>query len=60
MRQAIGRTFQFLGLVLVPMALLYYFQHQGQTSETELMYGELMILAIGAGIFWTGHCLARS
>lgn len=59
MRQAIGRLLQLFGLVLVPMALLFYFRHQGQASEAELMHGELLILAVGAGIFLTGLRLAR-
>ncbi len=50
----IGRTLQLFGLIIVPMALIYYFQHQGQASESTLMFGELSILAIGAASFWVG------
>jgi hypothetical protein len=45
------------GLVIVPMALIYYFSNQGRTSEAKLMFGELSILAIGATSFFVGNVL---
>ncbi|MCZ6794960.1 MAG: hypothetical protein O7J95_15250 [Planctomycetota bacterium] len=57
--QAFGRTLQFFGLVLVPMALIYYFSNQGLTAEAELMTGELTILAVGAGIFLVGNVMVK-
>ena len=45
------------GLVIVPMALIYYFSNHGRASEASLMFGELSILAIGAASFWIGNVL---
>ena len=44
----LGRFLQVFGLIIVPMALLYYFSNQGRASEARLMLGELSILAAGA------------
>jgi hypothetical protein len=56
---ALGRALQFLGLVIVPMALMFYFRRQGEAPESELMFGELAILALGAGIFLAGQQIAK-
>jgi hypothetical protein len=53
----VGRALQMFGLVIVPMALIYYFSNQGRASEASLMFGELSILAIGAASFWIGNVL---
>lgn len=45
------------GLIIVPMALIYYFSNQGRASEAKLMAGELSILAIGAASFLLGKVL---
>jgi hypothetical protein len=60
MQQSLGRFLQLFGLVLVPMALIYYFTRQGRADESELMFGELSILAVGAGVFLLGKRLAGS
>lgn len=60
--QALGRLLQLFGLVLVPMALIYYFANQGRVSEDQLAslsHGELILLAAGAGVFLLGILLAR-
>ena len=57
--QSVGRVLQIFGLVIVPMALIYYFDHRSQASEARLMYGELMILALGAAIFVLGNYLVK-
>ncbi len=45
------------GLVIVPMALIYYFSNQGRASEARLMFGELSILAIAVASFCIGNVL---
>lgn len=45
------------GLVIGPMALIYYFSNQGRVSEAKLMFGELSILAVAAVSFWIGNAL---
>jgi len=57
--QSLGRLLQLLGLVIVPMALLYYFSEHGRVAESKLMFGELSILAVGALLFLIGLALAR-
>ena len=53
----LGRFLQVFGLIVVPMALLYYFTNQGRADEANLMFGELSILAAGAGSFLLGNPL---
>jgi len=55
----VGKLLQLFGLVIVPMALLYYFSNQGRASEGRLMFGELLILACGALCFVAGRALSR-
>ena len=55
--QTFGRALQIFGLILVPMALVYYFSEQGKVDESKLMFGELMILAGGAACFWVGKMM---
>jgi len=56
---ALGKLLQLLGLVIVPMALIYYLSHQGSASEAKLMFGELTLLAFGAMVFLLGRSLER-
>ncbi len=56
---ALGKLLQLFGLIIVPMALLFYFTQEGRASEARLMFGELMILALGALCFLAGRALAR-
>jgi hypothetical protein len=63
--EALGRSLQVVGLVIVPMALLYYFARGNRSgaegaSEAQLMFGELFILALGAGVFWLGNYLVKT
>ena len=53
----LGRALQLFGLVIGPMALIYYFSNQGQVSEARLMFGELSILAIAVVSFCIGNAL---
>ena len=55
----IGRLLQLFGLIIVPMALWYYFLNRDMESEGKLMFGELMILALGATAFLLGTSLLR-
>lgn len=55
----LGRLLQLFGLLIVPMALWYYFLNRGMESETKLMFGELTILALGATAFLLGTSLLR-
>jgi hypothetical protein len=55
----IGRLLQLFGLIIVPMALWYYFLNRDMESEAKLMFGELMILALGAVAFLVGTSLLR-
>lgn len=57
--QSLGRFLQILGLVVVPMALFYYFDKRDIASESTLMFGELMILLCGALAFGVGTFLLR-
>ncbi|MBI4601945.1 MAG: hypothetical protein HY721_08280 [Planctomycetes bacterium] len=57
---ALGKALQLLGLVVVPMGLLYYFTNQGRMGEAKLMFGELAILAFGATCFVLGRAISRS
>lgn len=57
--RALGRFLQLFGLIIVPMALLYYYLNLGQASETKLMFGELTILLVGATIFLLGKSLLK-
>ena len=45
--QTFGRILQLFGLIVVPMALFYYWANRGRASEAKLMFGELIILAVG-------------
>ncbi len=54
-----GRILQLFGLIIVPMALLYYVSQQGRASEAKLMLGELSILGIGACAFVLGNTLLK-
>ncbi len=45
------------GLVIGPMALIYYFSNQGIVSVARLMFGELSILAIAVASFCIGNVL---
>lgn len=58
-RRAVGRFLQACGLVLAPMALLYYFENAGRANEGELAKNELLILASAAGIFILGRIIER-
>ncbi len=53
MRSA-GRLLQFLGLIIVPMALIYYVSNTGRVGEAQLMFGELALLGVGLGVFLLG------
>ena len=53
----IGRSLQMFGLVIGPMALIYYFSNQGLASDARLMFGELSILAIAVVCFCIGNVL---
>ena len=57
--RTLGVVLQFLGLVIVPMALMYYWRNRGLESEAQLMFGELTILAVGATLFLLGRSIAR-
>ena len=52
-----GRALQMFGLVIGPMALIFYFSNQGRMSEAKLMFGELSILAIAVASFCIGNVL---
>ncbi len=52
-----GRALQLFGLIIGPMALIYYFSNQGIVSEARLMFGELSILAIAVASFCIGNVL---
>jgi hypothetical protein len=49
----VGRFFQFLGLVIVPVGVLLSIQHD--TLKPELLY-----LGIGGGLFLLGTLLTRA
>jgi hypothetical protein len=55
----LGRVLQLFGLIVVPMALSYYFLNRGVESEAKLMFGELTILALGATAFLLGTSLLK-
>ena len=55
--QTLGKALQMFGLVIGPMALIYYFSNRGLVSEARLMFGELSILAISVGSFCIGNVL---
>ena len=57
--QPLGRFLQVLGLVIVPTALFYYAFGKGRASESQLMFGELGLLALGALVFLMGRALQR-
>ncbi|HVR73192.1 MAG TPA: hypothetical protein VMT52_02630 [Planctomycetota bacterium] len=57
--QAFGRFLQVLGLVIVPTALFYYAFGRGRATESQLMFGELGLLALGALVFLVGRSLQR-
>jgi hypothetical protein len=56
---AVGRLLQLFGIVVAPMALFYYFFHQGELSESRLMMGELSILLVAAASFLLGNFFLR-
>ena len=55
---ALGKFLQLFGLVIVPMALIYYWSHKNEASEAKLMFGELSILALGVVCFLLGRAMA--
>ena len=55
----LGRCLQLFGLVIVPMALLYYGCNRGRASEAKLMFGELSILLLGACCFLLGNSILK-
>lgn len=57
--QTLGKALQMFGLIIVPMALIFYFSNQGRLTEARLMFGELSILAIGAASFFIGNVLLK-
>ncbi len=57
--EMLGRALQLFGLIVVPMALIYYFANEGRADESTLMFGELMILGVGAASFLIGNVLLR-
>lgn len=57
MRRALGRFLQACGLIIAPMALLYYIENAGRAAEGRLASMELLILATAAGIFILGRLL---
>lgn len=59
---ALGRSLEFFGLVMVPMALIYYFSNRElreMGGESELMFGELTIFAVGTAVFFLGNLLVK-
>jgi hypothetical protein len=56
---ACARLLQLFGLIVVPMALLYYVLNREIESEAKLMFGELSILLVGAACFLLGTALLR-
>ena len=50
--QMLGRFMEALGLVIVPLALVI-----GPAAGS--MYQELMVMAVGAAVFWIGHRLTK-
>ena len=56
---SVGRLLQIVGLVVVPMALFYYWGNREERSEAVLMFGELSILVVGAGLFLFGQFLVN-
>ena len=57
--QSFGRFLQLVGLMLVPMALVFYFGLHGTVSERRLLAAELSILGVGAGVFLLGNRLVK-
>jgi hypothetical protein len=55
----LARLLQLFGLIVVPMALCYYWLNRHIESETKLMFGELAILLVGAASFLLGTSLLR-
>jgi len=55
----LARLLQLFGLIVVPMALYYYWLNRDIESETKLMFGELTILLVGAASFLLGTSLLR-
>jgi hypothetical protein len=53
-----GKLLQLFGLIIVPMALLYYVSNRGRASEARLMFGELLIVGLGAACFLAGRALS--
>ena len=48
--QSFGYALQVLGLVVVPMSFFY----------SDIRYGQLAVLAIGAGIFFVGNRFVKT
>lgn len=55
----LARLLQLFGLIVVPMALYYYWLNRHIESEAKLMFGELAILLVGAASFLLGTSLLR-
>lgn len=55
----LGRLLQLTGLMIVPMALFFYWRQEDLLSQTTLMFGELFLLGLGAGLFYLGRLLER-
>jgi hypothetical protein len=58
--QSFGRLLQMLGLVIVPLALVYYVAGSGTVRDSKLMVGELTILGVGVLFFLIGRTLSGS
>ena len=57
MLYTLGRFLQACGLILAPMALLYYFDNKGRTREFGLGTMEWMILGTAVLLFLLGRFL---
>ncbi len=55
----LAKLLQLLGLVIVPMALLYYAFNRERVQESKLMFGELLLLGLGSLVFLVGRSLDR-
>ena len=59
MRYKLGRLFQAMGIVVAPMAIFYYYDHERQTQEFGLGTMEWVILASAVLLFTIGRALER-
>lgn len=55
----LSKLLQLLGLVIVPMAILYYAFNRDRVIESKLMFGELSLLALGSMLFLVGRSMGR-